>query len=125
MESPSSLLVSAEGGIYVVVPLVGPRLHLWNCGTASCVGLPALAVSGLSPVKPRSSLDSTEDPVLSVRLVFHRHVVASVALPTSPSQPLFAGPENTSHIVTNHFLPTDAELQSYNCMFGVFWTSFT
>lgn len=54
--------------------------HLWNsllCQVTGCV-------SALPPVKPRSRLKKTEDPVLSIRLVFHGHVVASVTPDPSP-----------------------------------------
>lgn len=75
-----SLLASAEREICCVVSMVfslWSGFHLWNSLLSQVTG----SVSASPPVKPRSSFEKTEDPVLSVRLVFHGHVVASVAAP--------------------------------------------
>lgn len=58
----------------------GSGLHLWN-GFLSQV---THRVGASLLVKPRSSSEGTEEPLLSDRLVFHRHVDASVP-PTLPS----------------------------------------
>lgn len=58
----------------------GSGLHLWN-GSPSQV---TRRVGASLLVKPGSSSEGTEEPLLSDRLVFHRHVHASVP-PTLPS----------------------------------------
>lgn len=58
----------------------GSGLHLWN-GFLSQV---TRRVGASLLVKPGSSSEGTEEPLLSDRLVFHRHVDASVP-PTLPS----------------------------------------
>lgn len=58
----------------------GSGLHLWN-GFLSQV---TRRVGASLLVKPGSSSEGTEEPLLSDHLVFHRHVDASVP-PTLPS----------------------------------------
>lgn len=121
---PRSLLASAERGICCVESVAFPLwsgFHLWNSLLSRVTG----SVSASPPVKPRSSLEKTEDPVLSVRLVFHGHVVASVT-PPNPSSPDWKIPAKLSRYpdTVNHFLPTAAEsppmcfyLWNYSCTF--------
>lgn len=73
-----SLLASAERRICCVESLVfllWLGFHLWN----SLLSQVTVSVTAWSLVIPRSSLRKSEDPVLSVRLLLQRHVVASVA----------------------------------------------
>lgn len=92
-----SILASAEKEICCVQCMVLPlwsEFHLRNSLLSRVTG----SVSSSPPVKRRSSLKKTEDPVLSVRLVFHGHVVASVTPPPTPKL-LLTRLENTRHIV--------------------------
>lgn len=104
--TPYSLLASAERGICCVESVVFPLrsgFHLWYSLLSRVTG----SVSASPPVKPRSSLKKTEDPVLSVRLVVQGYVVASVTPPphqTGKYQP------NCPDTV-NHFLPTGVLVQ--------------
>lgn len=120
---PCSLLASAETGLCcvgsVVFPL-GSGLHLWNSLLSRVSG----SVNASPPVKPRSCLEKTEDPVLSVRLVFHGHVVASVTPhPQTPPHQSGKYQPNCPDSV-NHFLPTGAAsppmCSYYNCTFFSF-----
>lgn len=120
---PCSLLASAVRGICCVESVVFPLwsgFHLWNSLLSRVTGF----VSASPPLKPRSSRAKTEDPVLSVRLVFHGHVVASVAsLPQTPPHQTGKYQPNCLDTV-NHFLPAGAAstpmcfyLWNYNCPF--------